>query len=297
VGFAPLWDTLNYLETGFSDERHFGMHPFRMTQLNKKGYFCPSKFNRKKIVGVISKQEKKHINTLFVKKYRDREGLFVVEGEKSVEEFLSSSFKVRKVYCIRECDFADKHPDATVIASSEMQQISNMKTASPVLAVVEIPAFETATIPDNELLIALDDIQDPGNLGTIIRLADWFGINHIVCSRFTADAYGPKTVQATMGSLTRVNVVYVDLYSFLQTASRETVIYGTFLEGENIYTAELTQNGIIVMGNEGKGISPDIAGLASRKLLIPSFANNAAESLNVAVATAVICSEFKRRNC
>jgi TrmH family RNA methyltransferase len=245
-------------------------------------------------VSNISKQEKKRINSLSVKKYRDREGLFVVEGEKSVEEFLSSSFKVRKIYCIRECDFADRHPGATVIASSEMQQISNMKTASSVLAVVEIPTFETAAISDNELLIALDDIQDPGNLGTIIRLADWFGINHIVCSLFTADAYGPKTVQATMGSLTRVNIVYTDLYSFLKQAGTKTIIYGTFLEGENIYTTELTQTGIIVMGNEGKGISPEIAGLTSRKLLIPPFAGNA-ESLNVAVATAITCSEFKRR--
>jgi TrmH family RNA methyltransferase len=245
-------------------------------------------------VGAISKQEKKHINSLSVKKYRDRYDLFVVEGEKSVEEFLSSSFKVRKIYCIRECDFADRHPDATLIASSEMQQISNMKTASPVLAVVEIPAFEIATIPDNELLLALDDIQDPGNLGTIIRLADWFGINHIVCSLFTADAYGPKTVQATMGSLTRVNVVYTDLYPFLKQT--DAIIYGTFLEGENIYTTELSPTGIIVMGNEGKGISPAIAGLVCRKLLIPSFANNTAESLNVAVATAITCSEFKRRS-
>jgi TrmH family RNA methyltransferase len=263
--------------------------------IRKKYYFCPLKFNEKKIVDTISKQEKKHINSLSVKKYRDREGLFVVEGEKSVEEFLSSSFRVRKVYCTRECDFTDKHADTTVISLSEMQQISNLKTASPVLAIVEIPAFEIATIPNDELLLALDDIQDPGNLGTIIRLADWFGIKHIVCSPFTADAYGPKTVQATMGSLTRVNVVYTGLYSFLQPASRETIIYGTSLEGENIYTTELTQNGIIVMGNEGKGISPEIAGLASRKLLIPSLANNAAESLNVAVATAIVCSEFKRR--
>jgi TrmH family RNA methyltransferase len=177
-----------------------------------------------------------------------------------------------------------------------MQQISNLKTPSPVLAVVEIPAIETATIPYNELILALDDIQDPGNLGTIIRLAGWFGINHIVCSPFTADAYGPKTVQATMGSLTKINLVYTGLYSFLKTASEKIPIYGTFLEGENIYTTKLSENGIIVMGNEGKGISREIAGLVSRKLLIPAFAHNATESLNVAVATAITCSEFRRRN-
>jgi TrmH family RNA methyltransferase len=246
-------------------------------------------------MGNISKQEKKHINSLAVKKYRDRERLFVVEGEKSVLEFLSSSFKVRKVYYTYECDFSDKHFDANKITAAEMQQISNLKTASPVLAVVEIPSVETVTIPRNELILALDDVQDPGNLGTIIRLADWFGINCIVCSLLTADAYGPKTVQATMGSLTRINIVYTDLYSFLKPVSEENPIYGTFLDGENIYTTNLSENGIIIMGNEGKGISQKIAGLVSRKLLIPAFARNAAESLNVAVATAIICSEFKRR--
>jgi TrmH family RNA methyltransferase len=247
-------------------------------------------------LGNISKQEKKYINSLSVKKYRDKERLFTVEGEKSVREFLSSSFKVRKIYCTSECDFSDRHPDISRITLAEMQQISNLKTPSPVLAVVEIPTIETATIPYSELILALDDIQDPGNLGTIIRLADWFGINHIVCSLFTADAYGPKTVQATMGSLTRINLVYTELYSFLKTASEEIPVYGTFLEGENIYTTELSGNGIIVMGNEGKGISHEIAGLVSRELRIPAFAHNAAESLNVAVATAITCSEFRRRN-
>jgi TrmH family RNA methyltransferase len=246
-------------------------------------------------MGNISKQEKQHINSLRVKKYRDRERLFVVEGEKSVMEFLASSFKVHKIYCTHECDFSDKHPYSKQITTSEMQQISNLKTASPVLAVVEIPLIKITTIPHNELILALDDIQDPGNLGTIIRLADWFGINHIVCSLFTADAYGPKTVQATMGSLTRVNLIYTDLYSFLKSVNALNLIYGTFLDGENIYKATLSTNGVIVMGNEGKGISPEITGLVSRRLSIPTFANSLAESLNVAVATAIMCSEFKRR--
>jgi TrmH family RNA methyltransferase len=243
----------------------------------------------------ISRQEKKYINSLAVKKYRDIERLFVVEGEKSVPEFLDSSFKVRRVYYTHECDFSDKHPDTKRITSAEMRQISNLKTASPVLAVVEIPPTEIDIFPDNELILALDDVQDPGNLGTIIRLADWFGINRIICSLFTADAYGPKTVQATMGSLTRTNIIYADLYSFLKPASENSPIYGTFLEGENIYKTELSENGIIVMGNEGRGISREIAGLVSRKLLIPAFAHNTAESLNVAAATAITCSEFRRR--
>jgi TrmH family RNA methyltransferase len=247
-------------------------------------------------VANISKQEKKHINSLSVKKYRDKERLFVVEGEKSVTEFLNSSFKIRKIYCTHECRFSERHTDSIKITSTEMQQISNLKTASPVLAVVEIPSTETETIPSNELILALDDIQDPGNLGTIIRLADWFGINHIVCSLYTADAYGTKTVQATMGSLTRTNIVYTDLSSFLKHASKETPVYGTFLEGENIYESELSNSGIIVMGNEGRGISAEIAGYVSRKLLIPPFTDSSPESLNVAAATAITCSEFKRRN-
>jgi TrmH family RNA methyltransferase len=244
----------------------------------------------------ISKQEKKYINSLSVKKYRDRERLFVVEGEKSVKEFLCSSFHIRKIYCTHECTLSAQHPNTVRITSTEMQQISNLKTASPVLAVVEIPSTGMETIPSDKLILALDDIQDPGNLGTIIRLADWFGINHIVCSLYTADAYGSKTVQATMGSLTRINLVYTDLYLFLKQANEKNPIYGTFLEGENIYEAALSDNGIIVMGNEGKGISSEITELVSRKLQIPSFTNNSPESLNVAVATAITCSEFKRRN-
>jgi TrmH family RNA methyltransferase len=243
----------------------------------------------------ISKQEKKYINSLSVKKYRDKERLFVVEGEKSVKEFLASPFAVRTVYHTRECDFSEKYPNAKMITSTEMQQISNLKTASPVLAVVEIPCVATETTSFNGLILALDDIQDPGNLGTVIRLADWFGINYIVCSLHTADAYGPKTVQATMGALTRVNIVYTDLYAFLKSTNGEIPVYGTFLEGKNIYDTELSADGIIVMGNEGQGISPAIAGFVSEKLFIPSFSDNAPESLNVAVAAAITCSEFKRR--
>jgi TrmH family RNA methyltransferase len=251
----------------------------------------------KQFVGnTLSNQERKRITSLSVKKYRDRERLFVVEGEKSVKEFLASSFDVRKVYYTDECDCVPRRPDAVGISLAEMRQISNLKTVSPVLAVVEIPHIEMKTIPRDELILALDDIQDPGNLGTIIRLADWFGISRIVCSLFTADAYGPKTVQATMGSLTRVNLAYTSLSAFLEQAGKDDIpTYGTFLEGENIYTAALSGNGIIVMGNEGRGVSADIAAMISRKLSIPSFTDNAPESLNVAVATAITCSEFKRR--
>jgi TrmH family RNA methyltransferase len=243
----------------------------------------------------LSRQERKIIKSLSVKKYRDTEGLFVVEGEKCVREFLNSLFIIRKIYHTGEFDFACRDVDAQQITPDNMQQISNLKTASSVLAIVEIPKTQPEAVPRNELILALDDIQDPGNLGTIIRLADWFGINHIVCSPFTADAYSPKAVQATMGSLTRVSMTYTDLREFLESAGKEMPVYGTFLFGENIYVTDLSCNGIIVMGSEGKGVSPEVERLVSRKLTIPSFSLSAPDSLNVAVATSIILSEFKRR--
>ena len=149
----------------------------------------------------------------------------------------------------------------------------------------------------NELALALDGVQDPGNLGTIIRIADWFGITKIYCSRETADAYNPKVVQATMGSIARVRLVYTDLVPMLRSAEGEVPVYGTLLDGEDLYDKPLTQGGIIVMGNEGNGISPEVRPLVTERLLIPSFPPNrpTAESLNVAIATAVVCAEFRRR--
>jgi TrmH family RNA methyltransferase len=247
---------------------------------------------------MLTKQDKKLIRSLAIKKYRDREGLFVVEGEKSVGEFVASGFGVRKVYHTSQYrNFPDRHTDRVQITMSEMQQITNLKTASPVLAIVEIPSTEIhSDVPRKELVLALDGVQDPGNLGTIIRLADWFGINHVVCSPFTADVYGPKTVQATMGSLTRVKVVYSDLCIFLKSLKNDVPVCGAFLNGENIYETTLPSTGVVVMGNEGNGISPQIAASVSKKLFIPPFGNNPSESLNVAVATAIVCSEFRRRH-
>ena len=152
--------------------------------------------------------------------------------------------------------------------------------------------------PAKQLIIALDGIQDPGNLGTIIRLADWFGIEHIVCSQDTADVFSPKTVQATMGALVHVKVHYTDLPAYLQAqAGKKIPLYGTFLDGENMYTKELSETGIIIMGNEGNGIRPDTEALVNEKLYIPNYPQEreTSESLNVAIATAVICAEFRRR--
>ena len=181
----------------------------------------------------------------------------------------------------------------------DIRKASFLKNPQDVLAVFKRPAWTLEEAdPAKQLIIALDGIQDPGNLGTIIRLADWFGIEHIVCSQDTADVFSPKTVQATMGALVHVKVHYTDLPAYLQAqAGKKIPLYGTFLDGENMYTKELSETGIIIMGNEGNGIRPDIEALVNEKLYIPNYPQEreTSESLNVAIATAVICAEFRRR--
>ena len=180
-----------------------------------------------------------------------------------------------------------------------LSRASLLKTPQEVLAVFEQPHYEFDTnVTDQSLCLALDDVQDPGNLGTIIRIADWFGIEHIFCSSGTADVYNPKTIQATMGAIVRVKLHYCNLPDFLKSASQKnTPIFGTFLDGENIYTQELPANGIIIMGNEGNGISKQIAEMVTHRILIPNYPQGCetSESLNVAVATAIVCAEFRRR--
>jgi len=165
---------------------------------------------------------------------------------------------------------------------------------------VEIPRHDLGTVhADEELVLALDEVQNPGNLGTIVRLADWFGIGDIVCSSGTADCFNPKVVQATMGAILRVRVHYTDLPRFLaEAAGRGTPVYGTFLEGDNIYDAPLTRGGIVVMGNEGRGVTPETARTVTRKLFIPPYPadRHGSESLNVAMATGIVCAEFRRRH-
>ncbi len=224
------------------------------------------------------------IKSLGDKKGRTEHGLFVVEGTKWVDEALRSELEVEEIFEGTE---------------REMERISRLKTPSKVLALVKIPAwtFDPKTAEKN-LVLALDEVQDPGNLGTIVRLADWFGIRDIVCSPASADAFNPKAVQATMGALARVRVHYTELTDTLEDISSHGVpIYGTFLEGERLYGAKLSTNGVIVMGNEGQGISPQIARLVSRKLFIPPWPEGVpgGESLNVAIATAIICSQFRQR--
>jgi TrmH family RNA methyltransferase len=184
------------------------------------------------------------------------------------------------------------------ISEDELQKISNQKTPQGALAVFKIPKYEiNFENIKNELSLALDNVQDPGNVGTIIRLADWFSIANIYCSESCADTFAPKTVQATMGALARVKIHRVNLYEFLSANTTHTTIYGTFLEGENIYQTQLNKTGVIVMGSEGNGISENIKPLITNKITIPPFPPNikSAESLNVAVATAIVCSEFRRK--
>ena len=232
------------------------------------------------------------IKALATKQGREEQGAFIAEGEKLVGEIRNSKLHIRKIYQTKPL-FAD----AEMVSEKEMERISQLKTANSVLAVVETPKAKIGSVkPDSNLVLALDRVQNPGNLGTIIRLADWFGISDIVCSEDSADCFNPKVVQATMGAILRVRVHYTNLAKWLGE-QRGAKVYGTFLEGENIYSAQLDKSGIIVMGNEGQGISTEVAATVSHKLLIPPYPADrcGSESLNVAVATAVICSEFRRR--
>lgn len=245
-------------------------------------------------VMTISKNEIKLINTLSSKKGRTEQGLFVVEGEKMVAEALASGFNVRKVYRSEE------------IGEETMKKISMLSSPSPALAIVEMPVYDdrrtaeaiSAAVSGKTLCLALDAVRDPGNLGTIMRIADWFGIDCIFASEDTADLFNPKVVQATMGAIFRKKVVYCDIPelcdSFLNGGRQ---VYGTFLEGDVIYDMELEKCGLIVMGNEAHGISSAVGKKVSRKLFIPSYPGDVptAESLNVAIATAITCSEFRRR--
>jgi len=249
---------------------------------------------------MISKTKIKLISSLSQKKFRDQTGLFVAEGSKLVLDlapFFRCSILVATIDWLNLHKF--KADDIIELKAEEFNKISNHKTPQGVLAVFEKPEYHWDKQElSHKLSLALDDVQDPGNLGTIIRIADWFGITDIFCSEHSADAFNPKTVQASMGALARVNVHVVNLIEFLQKCQSELPIYGTLMNGENIYCKTLTQHGIIVMGNEGNGISSDVENFITERLLIPNFPFGQAtsESLNVAVATALVCGEFRRRS-
>ena len=238
----------------------------------------------------ISKNEIKFIKSLSQKKFREHYSLFVVEGEKLVQEALDSQFRVRNLYKVED------------IGEENMAKISNLATPSPALAVVEMPqqiseADLSKIIESCPLALALDAVRDLGNLGTIVRIADWFGIDVIFASHDCVDIYNPKSIQATMGALFRKQISYCDLSSVCDKfTSAGLPVYGTFLDGQTIYNQSLSQSGLIVMGNEANGVSKEIESKVTSKLYIPSFAPDGvtSESLNVAIATAITCYEFRR---
>ena len=241
---------------------------------------------------MVSKNQIKLINSLQQKKYRKLHNLFIAEGKKVIQELLDAQFSLAYLF-VTKADLFDTNPAATLISDSELKKITALTTANDCLAVFEIK--ETNFKPTSGLELALDNIKDPGNMGTIIRLCDWFGISKIVCSEETVDMYNPKVVQATMGSLARVQIEYINLAAYLKATDLE--IFGTFMDGKNIYKSNLPSKGIIVMGNEANGISSEIEQLVTQKIAIPRFGNlQQTESLNVATATAIFLSEFKRSN-
>ena len=247
---------------------------------------------------MISKSQISFIKSLHQKKVRKEKGLFIVEGLKSILEFINSDYVIDSVFytenLMPKLGNLSRNIKSVEITESELSRISALNTPQAILAVVQIPKQDDLSINklNGPFLIALDGIQDPGNLGTIIRTADWFGINTIVCSMDTAEAYNPKVVQASMGSLSRVNVIYTPLSDFLDKT--KLPVYGALLNGKSVYETNFGQEGIILLGNEGKGISEELQGRINYPVTIPRFGN--AESLNVAISASIFCSELRRKS-
>ena len=242
-----------------------------------------------------------------MKKYRKAEGVFVAEGHKLVGDLLDV-FECKYLAATSEwlsanAAWVDRQRRSGVevdeVTDDELKRASFQETPQQVLAVFKQLTYEVDVneVARKQLCLVLDDVQNPGNLGTIVRLADWFGIEHIFCSKGCADIYNPKTVQATMGGIARVQVHEADLPELLSRLDKDIPVYGTFLDGENIYGRELENRGLIVMGNEGKGVSKEVAAFVTERLYIPNYpeGRETSESLNVAIATAIVCAEFRRR--
>lgn len=257
---------------------------------------------------MISKNQIKYVHQLEQKKFRKQEGLFIAEGHKVVGDLLRAGYTPKQLFATEKwfnenqlLILKSKFLISSV-SDEELRRLSLQQHPQQVLALFPLPSHSQISSLNSQFLIlnslslALDGVQDPGNLGTIIRIADWFGISAIICSEDTVDAWNPKVVQATMGSIARVNIIYTNLTEFLDTLPANYPVYGTLLDGENIYTQSLTKHGLIVMGNEGNGISEAVRQRVNRRLLIPDFHDgDTADSLNVAIATAITCSEFRRR--
>lgn len=250
---------------------------------------------------MLSKAQVKLIRSLQLKKYREAEGLFIAEGKKIVEELLESDIKVEHVYVAHSLKGNEPNPKGlykgvyTEISQEELEKISALSTPQGILALCRIP--ENKSKPDfkKELVLVLDDIRDPGNMGTIIRIADWFGINHIYCSEECVDAYNPKVIQASMGSIARVKVHYNNIASLLKGVGETVPVYGALIEYKNVYEEKLSPNGILVIGNESTGISKEVQRYIKHPISIPSYKAKGPESLNAAIATAILCAEFRRK--
>lgn len=241
---------------------------------------------------MIHANQKKFIISLQQKKFRILHKVFVVEGVKMVDELLEADFEIEQLYATTNWIAQRKNTSVEEVSEKELNSISSLKTPHEVLAVVR--QRPTQVIANNiGLTLALDTIQDPGNFGTILRTADWFGIKQIVCSNNCVESYNPKVIQATMGAIFRLNISYTNLADFF-IMHKDALVYGALLEGENVYEADLKSNGnILLMGNESQGISEELSSIISHPLMIPKLGQS--ESLNVASATAILCSEFARR--
>ena len=239
---------------------------------------------------MLSKNEVKSIQSLCHKKQRQQEGLFVAEGVKLVEEIIQSDYRVKKIFSTDKWYSENTHLNAiiSIVSEDELTRISSLQTPNQVLAIVYQPIITTISLLGNQLTLVLDGIQDPGNMGTIIRNADWFGISQIICSHNTVELYNPKVIQGTMGSFLRVKVSYVDLVPLLKNTN--IPVYGALLDGESIYAVQKPKEGIILIGNEGQGISKELLPFISNPITIPKIGG--AESLNAAVATGIILSHL-----
>ncbi len=240
---------------------------------------------------MLSKGQIKLINSLSQKKYRQKNALFVAEGIKVIKELLNSNFELERLFSEADLFFTENNK-MQLLEANELKKITKLATPQTALALFKIPQKKQTITED--FIVALDGVRDPGNLGTIIRLCDWFGVKQLLCSKDTVDCYNEKVVQATMGSIARVEVIYGDLAE--EISKLDLPVFGTFMNGENIYESSLSSKGILVLGNEANGISDEIKQLSKHQISIPQFGETKnTESLNVATATAILLSEFKRR--
>lgn len=245
---------------------------------------------------MLSKNQIKYINSLQQKKFRQEHQSFIVEGAKSVLELIQSDFEVESLFVTDDFykeneSLLEKQPlRAEIVSQAELERVGSFSSNNAALATVKTKGNLELFAQANEYVLILDDIRDPGNLGTIVRVADWYGITKIVCSKETVDFYGPKVISSTMGSFTRVGIYYTDLVNYLSNNSLK--VYGTFLNSANVHTTQFAEAGYIIIGNEANGISAEVERLVTDKITIPRFGG--AESLNAGIATAVICDNLRR---